>query len=138
VTAPFLPAGLGRRLLALLYESLLLFAVLALGALPVTLALGELDGPLERALFQLYLAGLAAAYFVPQWRRGGQTLAMRAWRIRLVGADGAPLGLHRALARFLFALAGSALFGLTFAWALLDRERQFLHDRLAGTRLVHC
>jgi uncharacterized RDD family membrane protein YckC len=64
------------------------------------------------------------------WLRGGQTLAMKAWRIRLVGASPA-----RALARFVLALVLVPT-GISILWALLDADRQFLHDRIAGTRLV--
>ena len=73
-----------------------------------------------------------------QWRRGGQTLAMKAWRIRIVTREGAPLALRHALNRFLFALAGCLLAGAGFLWALVDREGLFLHDRLAGTKIVQC
>jgi uncharacterized RDD family membrane protein YckC len=69
-----------------------------------------------------------AAYFLWCWLRGGQTLAMKAWHIRLVGVTPA-----RAIMRFLLL----ALLPVSIAWALFDRDRQFLHDRLAGTRLVN-
>ena len=69
-----------------------------------------------------------AAYFLWCWLRGGQTLAMRAWHIKLV--DVTP---PKALLRLL--LAG-ILLPVSIVWALFDRERQFLHDRLAGTRLL--
>ena len=71
-----------------------------------------------------------AAYFLWCWLRGGQTLAMKAWRIRLVGVTP-----RKALLRFLLGLVLVPT-GIAVLWALLDRERQFLHDRLAGTRLV--
>ena len=77
---------------------------------------------------------VAAAYFVWQWRRGGQTLAMKTWRLRLVTRDGAPLTLRHAASRFVFAVPGALLLGRGFLWALVDREGQFLHDRLAGTQ----
>ena len=63
---------------------------------------------------------------------------MKTWRLRLVTRDGGPLMLRHALARFVFALGGSLLLGAGFVWAVADRERQFLHDRLAGTRIVNC
>ena len=67
-----------------------------------------------------------AAYFLWCWLRGGQTLAMKAWHIRLV--DVTP---RKALLRFLLALP---FLPISILWALFDRDRQFLHDRLAGTR----
>jgi len=50
--------------------------------------------------------------------------------------DGGTVGMGRAIHRYLLAVLGSAALGLGFLWALLDRDRQFLHDRLAGTALV--
>jgi uncharacterized RDD family membrane protein YckC len=62
---------------------------------------------------------------------------MKTWRIRLVRADtGGPLNAGRAVHRYLLALLGLAAVGLGFAWALVDRDRLFLHDRLAGTLLA--
>ncbi|HXF66424.1 MAG TPA: RDD family protein [Burkholderiales bacterium] len=131
-------AGLARRAFALGYEALLLGAVLLAGSLPFVLFAQGADRIALRPLFQLYLVALAGLYFVWQWLRGGQTLAMKTWRMRLVTRSGGALDLRHALARYVFALAGTLLFGLGFVWALLDREHQFLHDRLAGTRIVNC
>ena len=61
---------------------------------------------------------------------------MKTWRVGLLSADGTPVDFRRALARFLYAAAGTLLAGAGFIWALADRDRQFLHDRLAGTRIV--
>lgn len=130
-------ASLTRRVLALTYEALLLFALLLVSSLPVVMITHEAEGIALRPLFQIYLFAVAAAYFIWQWRRGGQTLAMKTWRIRIVTREGAPLALRHALSRFLFAAAGSSLLaGAGFLWALVDREGLFLHDRLAGTKIV--
>jgi len=128
-------ASLMRRALALAYEAPLLFALFLASSLPVVMAHGA-DRIAARPLFQIYLFVVAAAYFIWQWHRGGQTLAMKTWRIRIVTREGAPLALPRALYRFLFALAGCLLAGAGFLWALVDREGLFLHDRLAGTKIV--
>lgn len=96
----------------------------------------ELASPFARALFQLWLLAWVGAYFVYCWVRGGQTLAMKAWRLRLETADGGALRAPRALLRYLAALAGLLPFAAGFLWALVDRDRQCLHDRIAGTRLV--
>ena len=130
------PASLGRRLLSLIYETLLLLAVLMVGALPSVALDQDAERIIARPLFQLYVLALAGAYFIWQWLRGGQTLPMKTWRLRLVTREGGPLALRHGLQRYLIALAGSLMFGGGFIWALVDRERQFLHDRLAGTRIV--
>jgi len=69
------------------------------------------------------------------WVRSGQTLPMKTWRIRLVTEQGKPLAVGRAFQRYLLAVP-SVLSGIGVLWALVDRDRQFLHDRLAGTRIV--
>jgi uncharacterized RDD family membrane protein YckC len=129
-------AGLGRRLLSLLYEMLLLAALTLAAMLPLALLTGGWDVTLKRGFTQLYLIALTALYFIWQWTHGGQTLAMKTWRIRLVTREGAALSTGRALRRYAYALPGVALGGIGFVWALFDRERQFLHDRLAGTRII--
>jgi uncharacterized RDD family membrane protein YckC len=114
------------------YEAILLFAVAFFAAWVFFFASGGRDatsGWLRHEL-QLFIAALFAAYFLWCWLRGGQTLAMKAWGIRLVEVTAG-----KAILRFFFALLFVPT-GLSLLWALLDRERQFLHDRLAGTRLV--
>ena len=129
-------AGLGRRFLSLAYEVLLLAVVLLAGSLAFTAFAGPLEPALARPALQLLLLLLTGGYFVWQWHRGGQTLPMRTWRIRLVTAGGEPLTLRHALQRFVFAVTGTLLGGSGVIWAFFDRDRQFLHDRLAGTRIV--
>lgn len=131
-------AGLGRRALALVYEALLLVALMFLSSLPLVVILHAAERAAARPLFQLYLLLVVAAYFIWQWRRGGQTLAMKTWRMRLVTRENTPLSLRHAASRFLFAVPGTLLLGAGFLWALVDPEGLFLHDRLAGTRIVNC
>jgi uncharacterized RDD family membrane protein YckC len=112
------------------YEAVLLFAVAFFAAWIFFFVSGAQDATSgwRRHALQLFIGTVFAAYFLWCWLRGGQTLAMKAWGIRLV--DVTP---RKALLRFVLALL---LFPVSVAWALLDRDRQFLHDRLAGTRLV--
>src|SRR5688572_10112720 len=107
-----------------------------LGALPFALAAHDTERIAARPLFQLYLIALAALYFGWQWRHGGQTLPMKTWRVKLVTREGGPLTVTHVLMRFLFALAGTAALGTGYLWALFDPDGQFLHDRLAGTRII--
>jgi uncharacterized RDD family membrane protein YckC len=87
-------------------------------------------------LFQLYLLALSGLYFIWQWQRGGKTLAMKTWRLRLVTREGAPLTWRVGLKRFLYAIPAALLLGIGFLWALIDRDGLFLHDRLAGTMII--
>ena len=153
-------ASIARRLISFSYESLLLAALLMLAGLVFAAVTHNFHAPWLRAALQGYLLAVAGAYFVRCWRRGGQTLPMKTWRLRVVSQDGRPLTMQRALFRYTTALlcvapialcaAAAALrhdlllaaatvggASLTFGWALLDRDRQFLYDRLAGTRVVN-
>ena len=129
-------ASLRRRAASLFYEALLLAAVLWCATLPLAALQSVLTLAPHRAAYQLYLVSVAGAYFIWQWVRGGQTLPMRTWHLRLVASDAGPVTLRRALLRYAIALIGLALLGAGFFWALVDRNRMFLHDRMAGTRIV--
>lgn len=136
-----LPAGLQaarlpRRLASGLYELLILLALVFIATLPFSYLVGDATHGWKRHLLQAWVLAVAAAYFTWFWTRGGQTLPMKTWRLRLVAADGGPVAFPRALRRFALALPGFAALGLGFLWAFVDRDRQFLHDRLSGTLLV--
>ena len=87
-------------------------------------------------MLQFWVLAVAGGYFAWFWTHGGQTLPMKTWKLKLVRFDGAPVSLGRALHRYVIAVLGFFALGLGFLWALVDRDRQFLHDRLAGTALV--
>lgn len=129
-------ARLLPRIASLAYETLIVVAVLLCAGLLFYGLERTLGVPHVRLVFQLYLVAVSGIYFVWQWMHGGQTLPMKTWRLRLVTRSGRPLSPPRAAARYALALIGAALCGATFLWALIDRDRQFLHDRLAGTRIV--
>jgi uncharacterized RDD family membrane protein YckC len=124
--------GLPRRLASMVYEAVLLFAVGFFAAWLLFFASGGRDATAgaARHLLQLLIGLVFAAYFLWSWLRGGQTLAMKAWRIRLVEVT--PL---RALIRFVLAMLLVPTL-ISILWSFFDRDRQFLHDRLAGTRLT--
>ena len=135
MSAPRAP-GIARRLASALYDSLLLAALLLIATFPFLALFGDSTHGWRRDALQAWVLLVAGAYFVWFWSRGGQTLAMKTWRIRLVRRDGQPVEAPRAAHRYLLAVLGFFALGLGFAWALVDRERQFLHDRLAGTALI--
>ncbi|MBY0268191.1 MAG: RDD family protein [Burkholderiales bacterium] len=128
--------GLGRRLLCLIYEALLLTAVVLFSVAIATGIARLLDIPHPRLLTQIVLLLVCGCYFVLQWMRSGQTLPMKTWRMRIETRDGRPLDAAASLRRLILAMLGYGSAGITILWALFDRDRQFLHDRLAGTRLV--
>jgi uncharacterized RDD family membrane protein YckC len=128
--------GLLRRLGSLLYETLVFVALWLLGSALFTMIYGGVAEGRQRWLLQLLCLLLISGYFLWCWTHGGQTLAMKTWRIRLVDARGSTPTLAAAVRRYPLAAAGLLLGGAGLWWALLDRDGQFLHDRLAGTRLV--
>jgi uncharacterized RDD family membrane protein YckC len=133
---PRAPA-IARRLASALYDLLLTVALAIFVTFPFLALFGDATQGWRRHALQAWVLVAVGAYYVWFWTRGGQTLAMKTWRIRLVRAEGGG-AVHpvRAAHRYLIALLGTLAVGLGFAWALVDRDRQFLHDRLAGTALV--
>ena len=120
----------------MVYESLLLAGVAFFAALLFLGATGASPGGWTRHAFQVYLFLVIGLYAVGSWRRGGQTLAMKTWQLRLVGADGARITLRQAMLRYVCAWPCLLLGGIGILYAPFDRQRQFLHDRLAGTSIV--
>lgn len=135
-------AGFGRRAAALIYDSLLLAALLMMftgAALFFThghALLYETAGP----WVYLYRAGLLAvigAYYLINWMRSGQTLGMRAWHLRVVSDLGRPVTLKAALLRFVCGILAWTPAAAGVLWLYLDPDRLAIHDRLSRTRMVH-
>jgi uncharacterized RDD family membrane protein YckC len=136
VTPPRAP-GLARRLASGVYELLIGIAIAMVATVPFVVLFGDASSGWRRHALQVWLFVVLGLYYTWFWTRRGQTLPMRTWRIRLVRAgDGGPVNPGRAAHRFAIAVLGFLAAGMGFAWALVDRDRQFLHDRLAGTALV--
>ena len=127
--------GLPRRLAALIYDSLLLFSLLFAATVPVLLLTGgEAVGP-NQPVFTAYLLAVSYVYFGWCWTRSGQTLGMRAWKMRVRTRGGGPLGWRSSLARFAAALVSIGAAGAGLLWVAFDRDGMSLHDRLSGTVL---
>ncbi len=129
-------AGLLRRLGAILYDSLLLAALVFIATAVITLPLGNPTG-LWLLLFQIFLFEIIPlVFFCWFWTSGGQTLGMRAWRLKLVSMEGLPVDWRHALKRHFAAILSLLVFGLGFVWAVFDSDKLAWHDRLSGTRLI--
>lgn len=158
-TTPRVAPGLWRRLACFLYEGVLLFGVLMVSGWLFSTLTQQRHALLGRHALQGFLFVVLGIYFVWFWSHGGQTVAMKAWHIRLVDRDGRPVSQWRALARyvlawlwFLPALATLWAMGLHGAaaittvsfvgvvgyalLALANGERQYWHDMACGTRLI--
>ena len=130
-------APLWRRLLAFAYDLLALVGVwVFLGLCAVAVNGGQAVVGWHRVLVLYPLLWLATgAYFAVSWRHGGQTLGMRAWRLRVTRGDGAVLSHGRAWLRYLCAWLSLLPAGAGMLLCLFDPDRRALHDRLAGTRM---
>ena len=130
------PAHLGWRLLALTYDSLPLIPLLMLtSAFFLWLHRGRTveNDPWFAGIEFLMLWLIVGTYFVLSWRRGGQTMGMRPWRLKVLANDGrlaSPAALWR---RYLVACLTP---GLCLLWTLIDKDRRGLHDLAAGTLFV--
>jgi uncharacterized RDD family membrane protein YckC len=135
-------AGFGRRVAALLYDSVLLAALLVIftsGAVFLNHA-RALERETAGAWVYLYRAGLigvVAGYYMLNWTRSGQTLGMRAWHLRAVTESGRPLALRAAALRCVCGALAWAPAALGVLWLYFDPEHLALHDRLSKTRVVH-
>jgi uncharacterized RDD family membrane protein YckC len=165
-TSPSVTPSLKRRLISMVYEAFLLLAVemfaVLLFLLVVRLVFGASEqlSPTLQHVQKGFVFLVAAAYFIHFWTDSGHTLAMKTWRIKLVMPGHARVPPRIAAARFLLAwgwflpaaiycyalnvtakgeMAIVIVIGF-LAWsltALFDKDRQFLHDRLVGTRLIN-
>lgn len=155
-----LPApGVWRRMACFVYEGVLLFGVLMISGYLFSSLTQQRHALVGRHGLQAFLFVVLAIYFVWFWSHGGQTVAMKAWHIRLVDRHGAPVTQARAFVRYLLSWlwflpalvtlytaglhGGGATVGVLLAGvigyallALLNRERQFWHDAVCSTRLV--
>lgn len=135
-------AGFGRRVAALLYDSVLLSALLVVftsGAVFLNQRTA-VDRATAGAWVYLYRAGLLgviAGYYLLNWTRSGQTLGMRAWHLRAVTETGKRLSLHAAALRLVFGVLAWAPVALGVLWLYFDPEHLALHDRLSRTRIIH-
>jgi len=150
----------GRLFASMMYEGVLLFAVTFLAGYLFDTLTQSRHGLALRGTRQVWLFLVIGLYFLICWRRSGQTLPMKAWHIRLQSTKGGALTWPQMLARYALMwpipLAGSALIWvaatvsgwpaflmfivatpfLVFVPTWFTQDSQFLHDRLAGTRLI--
>jgi uncharacterized RDD family membrane protein YckC len=145
----------------MMYEGVLLFGVVFLAGYLFDTLTQSRNALMLRHGRQAILFAAIGIYFIMSWRIKGQTLPMKTWNIRLVDRDGLTPALHRLMLRYLLIwpiplAAAAAILGASrltgysstdllivfapftlFIWTWLDRDGQFLHDRLLGTRLVN-
>lgn len=129
-------AGWGKRLLAIVYDTLIAAGLLMVAGFIVLAFNGGEAVPASTLWFQGYLLAVAWAYFALSWWRGGQTVAARAWKLEVRDLSGRYPSLARATLRAVLALLSIGLGGIGLLWCFFDRDRQSVHDRLSGTQLL--
>ncbi|MEH6552077.1 MAG: RDD family protein [Pseudomonadales bacterium] len=146
-------ASLPRRLAAMGYDSLLLFAVLFLAtsaykvasellssSSTATVSTGQTvnDIPVIASgpWFSLYLISVAALFFAWFWQKNGQTLGMQVWRLRIQNSDGTNIRLTQGLIRFITAVISLSCAGIGYLWMLVDKQSLTWHDRISTSEVV--
>ncbi len=130
--------GLPRRFAAMLYDALLVGALLFLVTVPFIAARG--GEPVEigdNSIYRVVLVLVFYVFFVGFWTRSGRTLGMQSWGLQLETMDGARPTLATASVRFFAAILSWLPCGLGFFWQLWDKDKLTWHDRISGTRLAH-
>ena len=121
----------------MLYEALLLFGVLSATFMLPHLALGMIfEIALPGAFLITHIFIVLGIYFVWFWQHGGRTLAMQTWKLSIVNAQGGPPALKQLLLRYCLSWPSLLFYGVGLVWALFDRDRLFLHERLSGTCII--
>ncbi len=136
VSTDYPPATLLRRLGAMFYDSLLLFALLMLAS-AAALAVTQGNLHMHSPVFRVWLFLVSFLFYAFFWVHGGQTLGMRAWKIRVQRLDdGRPITWLQAFLRFLVAIPSWLLLGLGFLWMLFDKQKLTWHDRFSESAVV--
>jgi uncharacterized RDD family membrane protein YckC len=137
-------AALWKRFASTIYDCLILSAISFVYFALITLIAAKLGHgasedyrpTAEGPLVQLGWVVVILSFYGFFWRRVGQTVAMKAWKLRLVRTDGKPLTLTLCLIRAGLGFFAFAIFGLGYLWAIVDSNNEALHDKLTKTRVV--
>lgn len=140
------PVGRFRRLAAITYDLFLLAAVILVAVSLFTVLIDLVGGQgtsgrllqqdWARLFFQVYLLIVAASFYLWFWHHGGQTLGLKAWKLKVVDQQLQSPGYVSALMRLLLAVITCLPLGLGLLWIFFDPQKQALYERLSGTRLV--
>ncbi len=130
-------ANIGKRLASSFYDALLCLSILFFATLPALwLNQGQAFGHTDY-VFQFYLLAVSFLYYAGSWVHGGQTVGLKAWKLKVVSENGQRISWSQALIRFVAAIISITPFGLGFLWMAVDRERLTWHDRLSKSKVIY-
>ena len=133
---PAAPCSLFRRLAIIVYDSAIVMALLMLATMLAMFAGFGGRTAMKDPFYTAYLLSIWFFYLTWCWHKGGMTVGMRAWRVRIEDENGNRPGWGQCTIRFLTSLLSAAAAGIGFAWALIDSRNRTWHDILSGTRLI--
>ena len=136
-------ASLIRRGAAMTYDALLILAIMMIGSLPISAldpgngGVGLISNHWLRFIYQLYLYYLIFVFYFVFWRIKGQTLGMQVWKIKTIDEGGDIMSPGQCVLRFALATPAIVLCFLGFLWALFDKDRLTVYDRLSHSRVIY-
>ena len=126
-----------RRLGAMIYDTVLAgFSVVIVSSIPAVLFQSLTGYRVPDSVMTVGYIFFTYFFFTWFWTHGGQTLGMRAWKMRVVTDKGEPLNQQQATSRFLWSIASWASLGFGFVVSLFDKDNLAWHDRYSHTKLV--
>lgn len=120
---------------AQIYDFFLLIAVLFLATALLLPFNAGAAFTREQVFYPIYLLVISFIFYGWFWTHGGQTLGLRAWKIRVLTYNHEPISWTHALRRFTAAIISWFFLGLGFLWMLIDTNHRSWHDKLSGTAL---
>ena len=142
-TTGYLPASFLRRIGAIFYDSMLVVSflfvagMLSMKGMMLAMDLENIPaGSIAAKVFFVYLVLLAYLFFAWFWIHGGQTLGMRAWKVKLIRQDGMTISWGQAFLRFCYSIVSWVPLGAGYLWSLIDKDKQAWHDKASHSYLI--
>lgn len=129
--------ALWRRFAAMAYDSLLVVSLWGIVTFLIIYPMGGAPSP-EQSRYIILPAVLVSngLFYIWFWLHGGQTLGMRAWRIKATAFDGSAMSRNQAIARYALSVLGFVFLGISYWWSLLDKENRSLAERFSASRSI--
>ena len=127
--------SLPRRIIVMLYDSILLIAVLFFSSLPIIIPFKITTDHALYPLYIIYIYAVAYLFFAWSWTHGGQTLGLKTWKIKLISASGEEVTWKESFLRYIGSLVCWLSCGIGFLWCYTNKERLAWNDIISHTRL---